>query len=44
MIAGSWKKLGGKLQVDGIAALIEELNESGRRISRDVGLQPADLA
>ncbi len=44
MIAGSWKKRGGKLQVDGIAALIEELNESGRRISRDVGLQPADLA
>jgi cytosine/adenosine deaminase-related metal-dependent hydrolase len=43
MIAGAWRKRDGRLLWDGIAPLLEELNESGRRISRDVGLQPMDL-
>ena len=43
MIAGTWSKRDGRLLYDGLAPLAEELGEAGRRISRDVGLQPADL-
>jgi len=43
MIAGQWRKRHGRLLTEDLAALIEELGESGRRISRDVGLQAADL-
>ena len=43
MIAGRWRKRHGRLLSEDLGSLIEELGESGRRISRDVGLQPADL-
>jgi 5-methylthioadenosine/S-adenosylhomocysteine deaminase len=43
MIAGAWHKRDGRLLREGIAPLLEELDEAGRRISRDVGLQPADF-
>jgi len=43
MIAGRWRKRRGRLLSEDLGSLIEELGESGRRISRDVGLQPADL-
>jgi cytosine/adenosine deaminase-related metal-dependent hydrolase len=43
MIAGRWRKRDGRLIWGDLGSLIEELAESGRRISRDVGLQPADL-
>jgi hypothetical protein len=43
MVAGAWRKRHGRLLRDDLAGLTEELGESGRRICRDVGLQPADL-
>ena len=43
MIAGEWRKRNGRLIADDLKPLIEELGEFGRRISRDVGLQPDDL-
>ncbi|HEY1945126.1 MAG TPA: amidohydrolase family protein [Roseiarcus sp.] len=43
MIAGKWRKRRGRLISEDLKPLIEELGESGRRISRDVGLQPDDL-
>jgi cytosine/adenosine deaminase-related metal-dependent hydrolase len=43
MIAGKWRKRRGHLISEDLKPLIEELGESGRRISRDVGLQPDDL-
>jgi cytosine/adenosine deaminase-related metal-dependent hydrolase len=43
MIAGAWRKRDGRLLWDDVGPLIEELKESGCRISRDVGLQPMDL-
>ncbi|HKN31185.1 MAG TPA: amidohydrolase family protein [Roseiarcus sp.] len=43
MIAGRWRKRDGRLLWGDLGSLVEELCESGRRISRDVGLQPADL-
>ena len=43
MIAGRWRKRAGRLLWGDLGSLIEDLAESGRRISRDVGLQPADL-
>ncbi len=43
MIAGSWRKRNGRLIWGDLGPLIEELCASGRRISRDVGLKPADL-
>ncbi len=43
MIAGTWRKRRGQLISEDLKPLIEELGEFGRRISRDVGLQPGDL-
>jgi cytosine/adenosine deaminase-related metal-dependent hydrolase len=43
MVAGAWRKRHGRLVRDDLADLIQELGDSGRRICRDVGLQPADL-
>jgi cytosine/adenosine deaminase-related metal-dependent hydrolase len=43
MVAGVWRKRHGRLLCDDLVALAEELGESGRRICREVGLQPADL-
>jgi cytosine/adenosine deaminase-related metal-dependent hydrolase len=42
MIAGVWRKRHGRLVCNGVAELTAELGESGRRICREVGLQPAD--
>jgi len=44
MIAGRWRKRDGRLLWGDLASLMEDLAESGRRISRDVGLLPADLS
>jgi len=43
MVAGVWRKRHGRLLRDDLAELVQELRESGHRICRDVGLQPADL-
>lgn len=43
MVAGAWRKRHGRLLRDDLAGLSEELGESGRRICREVGLEPADL-
>ncbi|HEY2048550.1 MAG TPA: amidohydrolase family protein [Caulobacteraceae bacterium] len=44
MIAGVWRKRHGRLLCPDLADLAAELGESGRRICREVGLQPADLS
>jgi cytosine/adenosine deaminase-related metal-dependent hydrolase len=43
MVAGAWRKRDGRLLREDLADLTAELCESGRRICRDVGLQPDDL-
>jgi cytosine/adenosine deaminase-related metal-dependent hydrolase len=42
MIAGVWRKRHGRLVGVDLSAFAEELGESGRRICREVGLEPAD--
>jgi cytosine/adenosine deaminase-related metal-dependent hydrolase len=44
MVAGVWRKRHGRLLRPDLPVLAEELGESGRRICREVGLQPADLS
>jgi cytosine/adenosine deaminase-related metal-dependent hydrolase len=44
MIAGRWRKRAGKLLWDGAAAAIEELNNSGRRLRAEIGLQAEALS
>ena len=44
MIAGRWRKRAGRLLWGDLTSLMEDLAESGRRITRDVGLLPADLS
>jgi cytosine/adenosine deaminase-related metal-dependent hydrolase len=39
----AWRKRDGRLLWGDLGPLVEELCESGRRITRDVGLEPADL-
>jgi hypothetical protein len=38
MVAGRWKKWGGRLLVDGLAGKIDRLRESGQRILQAMGL------
>lgn len=39
MVAGQWRKRGGKLLADGVADKLGKLRESGRRIVREINLE-----
>lgn len=43
MVAGNWKKRGGRLLHDRVSDLMAELSESGRRIVASLGIRPTDI-